>query len=167
MKPQLVALALGLILISAGDAMAQTGDGAEPCATGHRFEPGPVVNGHHRPPKPAEVEARTLQRQAWSEASSGACLAAPRGSGATLLGSSGANSPERVVELDAPSSQRISGERRGTWTMEERAWEPAPVSLFSILGLPVELGDAQQCPNLVALVSPRSNWGFRHGLPTA
>jgi hypothetical protein len=77
MKPQLVALALGLILMSAGDALAQTGDGTESCVTGHRFEPGPIVNGQHRQPTQGEVEARTQQLRAWSKVKAGSCSAAP------------------------------------------------------------------------------------------
>ena len=30
---------------------------------GHRFEPGPVVNGHNRQPTPAEFEARRQELQ--------------------------------------------------------------------------------------------------------
>ena len=45
MKPWLVALALGLALTSAGDAMAETGGGIKPCIIEHQFEPGPIVNG--------------------------------------------------------------------------------------------------------------------------
>jgi hypothetical protein len=110
MKPQLVALALGLILISAGNGMALPGDGIEPCVTGHRFEPGPIVSGHHRQPTPGEVEARTQQLRAWSKASAGSCLAAPtapRGGEAIILPRPSANSPDRVVELDQPLSRRM------------------------------------------------------------
>ena len=60
MKPWLVALALGLALTSAGDAMAETGGGIKPCIIEHQFEPGPIVNGHHRQPTLGEVEARSL-----------------------------------------------------------------------------------------------------------
>jgi hypothetical protein len=56
MKPQLVAVAVGLILMSVGDAVARTGGGAERSMTVH--EPGPIVNGHHRQPTPGEVRAR-------------------------------------------------------------------------------------------------------------
>jgi hypothetical protein len=98
MKPQFVPLALlGSILISVGAATAQTGDGTEPCVTGHRFEPGPIANGHHRQPTPDEIEVRTQQLRVWSKASGGSCLAAPPG----------ADSPDRVVELDPRSSQRM------------------------------------------------------------
>jgi hypothetical protein len=57
MKPWLVALALGLALTSAGDAMAETGGGIKPCIIEHQFEPGPIVNGHHRQPKLGEVDS--------------------------------------------------------------------------------------------------------------
>jgi hypothetical protein len=73
----LVALAFGLSLISAGNAMAQTGAETGTCIIGHRFEPGPIVNGHNRQPTPAEIESRTQQLLAWRQASAGACLAAP------------------------------------------------------------------------------------------
>jgi hypothetical protein len=109
MKPQLVALALGLILMSAGNAMVQTGYGTESCGTGHRFEPGPIVNGHHRQPTPCEIKARTQQLQAWNEVSAGSCLAVhvPRGSVTIMSRLPGAGSPDHVVELDPPPSQRM------------------------------------------------------------
>lgn len=73
----LVALAFGLSLISAGNAMAGTGAETGTCIIGHRFEPGPIVNGHTRQPTAAEIESRTQQLLAWRQASAGACLAAP------------------------------------------------------------------------------------------
>lgn len=36
-------------------------EGTAPC--GHRFEPGPIVNGHSRQPTPAEFEARRQELQ--------------------------------------------------------------------------------------------------------
>jgi hypothetical protein len=107
MKPQFLALALlGSILISVGAATAQTGDGTEPCVTGHRFEPGPIVHSHHRQPTSGEIEARTQQLRAWSKASVGSCLAAPPGSEAIMLRPPNAESQNRVVELEPPSSRK-------------------------------------------------------------
>src|ERR1700730_1325048 len=80
----LSALALGLILIFAGNAAAGAGNHPVPCVIGHRFEPGPIVNGHNRQPIPAEVEARTRQLRAWSTAGVGTCLGAPSGSEANM-----------------------------------------------------------------------------------
>jgi hypothetical protein len=102
MKPWAVALALGLALNSAGDAMAQTRGKTVSCIIEHRFEPGPIVNGHHRQPTLGEVEARTQQLRAFSEPNAGFCLAAPRDSGARMLPR--AESPDRVVGLDPRSS---------------------------------------------------------------
>ena len=85
MKPWAVALALGLALNSAGDAMAQTRGKTVPCIIEHRFEPGPIVNGHHRQPTLGEVEARTQQLQAFSKPTADFCLAAPSDSGARML----------------------------------------------------------------------------------
>jgi hypothetical protein len=67
------ALAVGLILMSAPAAKAQIGDATKPCVTGHRFEPGPIVNGHHRQPTQSEIETRTQELWARSKASAGAC----------------------------------------------------------------------------------------------
>jgi hypothetical protein len=78
MKPQLVVLAFGLMLLSAGAATAQTGDGTEPCVTGPLFEPGAIVNGHHRQPTQGEIEERTRELRAWSKTSAGSCMAMPR-----------------------------------------------------------------------------------------
>ena len=104
MKPWPVALALGLALISARVATAETGGGIKPCIIEHRFEPGPIVNGHHRQPTLGEVEARTQQLRSLSKASAGSCVAAPPDSGARMLKSSSVELPDRVVELDPPSS---------------------------------------------------------------
>jgi hypothetical protein len=104
MRPWPVVLALGLALISAGDAMAETGGGIKPCIIEHQFEPGPIVNGHHRQPTLGEVEARTQQLRALSKASAGSCLAASHDSRARMLKSPSAESSDRVVELDPPSS---------------------------------------------------------------
>ena len=101
MKPWLVALALGLALTSAGDAMAETGGRIKPLRIiEHRFEPGPIVHGHHRQPTFGEIEARTQQLRAWSKASAGPCLAAPRGQGARMLKSPGA--ARRPIALSNP-----------------------------------------------------------------
>jgi hypothetical protein len=74
------AVALGLIVIFAGSAAAGTGNHAAPCVIGHRFEPGPIVNGHNRQPTPAEVEARTQRLRAWNIAGAASCLATPSSS---------------------------------------------------------------------------------------
>lgn len=101
MKPQPVAWALGLILMSATNAVAQTNDRTGSCATGHRFEPGPIVNGHHRQPTLGEVEARTQQLRFWYKVNAG-CSATPgsRGSETILSRLPAAASPDRVVETD-------------------------------------------------------------------
>lgn len=76
---------------------------------GHRLEPGPIVNGHHPQPTPGEIKVRTQQLRAWNEVSAGACLAAPvsRGSVTIMSRLPGSASPDRVVELDPPSSRRM------------------------------------------------------------
>jgi hypothetical protein len=78
MKTLLATLAFGLILLSANAVAAQSADGREPCAAAHRFDPGPIVNGHHRQPTAAEVEARSRELRASIRASAGSCAAAPR-----------------------------------------------------------------------------------------
>jgi hypothetical protein len=107
MKPQLVALALSLIMISAGDTQAQPGEGTVPCITGHRFGPGPIVNGHHRQPTSGEIESRTQQLRAWSTKGARSCLAASAGSETFMPGPPNNGSPHRIVELDTPFSQRL------------------------------------------------------------
>jgi hypothetical protein len=77
MKPQFVAFALSLILVSAPAAKAQTDAGTEPCVTWHRFEPGLIVNGRRRQPTPREIEARMWDLLAWSNVGAGACAVAP------------------------------------------------------------------------------------------
>jgi hypothetical protein len=63
------AVAAGLVMIPAQAATMQTGDGTRPRITGHRFEPGPIVNGHHRQPTSGEIEART--RELWTRSKTG------------------------------------------------------------------------------------------------
>ena len=77
--------AASTVASSAGDAMAQPGDGTVPCFAEHRFEPGPIVNGHHRQPTPSEIEARTQQLQDFGNASAGSCLAVRRDRRAIVL----------------------------------------------------------------------------------
>jgi hypothetical protein len=45
-----ITLAPGVMLLSARAATAQPTGGIRPCLAGHLFEPGPIVNGHHRQP---------------------------------------------------------------------------------------------------------------------
>jgi hypothetical protein len=101
MKPQLVAFAISLILSSASAAMAQTVAGTESCVIWHRFEPGPIVNGHRRQPTPGEVEARTRELRALSKM--GACAVAPHSAETITLKPPSAPSPDQVVESDLPS----------------------------------------------------------------
>lgn len=100
MMPWAVALAFGVALISAGDTMAQAGGGIKPCIIRHRFEPGPIMNGHHRQQTLGEVEARAQQLRTLSKASARSCLAAPRDNGTRMLKSPSAESPARTVEFD-------------------------------------------------------------------
>ena len=58
MRSRLFMLALGVALLSAHATTAQTLDGTQPIAVGHRFGPGPIVNGHHRQPTRSEIEER-------------------------------------------------------------------------------------------------------------
>jgi hypothetical protein len=101
MKPQLVAFAISLILSSASAAMAQTVAGTELCLVWHRFEPGPIVDGHRRQPTPGEVEARTRELRALSKI--GACTIVPISVETITLRPPSARSPDQVVESDLPS----------------------------------------------------------------
>ena len=60
----LTVLVAGLLLFTAWAASAQTDSGPRSCVTGHRFEPGPIINGHNRQPTQAEIEERT--RELWA-----------------------------------------------------------------------------------------------------
>lgn len=77
-----LACALSAMLAAVRPAPAAAGDGqgtqtgaAASCIVGHRFEPGPIVDGHYRQPTPAEFEARRRELRALSERSS--CSAPP------------------------------------------------------------------------------------------
>ena len=71
----------------ARSATTQTSDATEPCILGHRFEPGPIVNGHNRQPTSAEIEARTEELWEWNRTNAGSCSTAQRSSGTTSLSS--------------------------------------------------------------------------------
>jgi hypothetical protein len=62
---------------AAGDSEGTQPDGAQPCIIGHRFEPGPIVDGHNRQPTRPEFEARTRELRALGQGSSGSCFASP------------------------------------------------------------------------------------------
>ena len=56
-------LALAAILAGAQPAAAENGgaialEAPNPCAAGHRFEPGPIMEGHNRQPTVREFQAR-------------------------------------------------------------------------------------------------------------
>jgi hypothetical protein len=74
MSPQFAALALGVTLIA-----------AEPCVIVHQFEPGPIVNGHHRQPTPGEIETRMQELRARSNTEAGPCMVTPHGNEASVL----------------------------------------------------------------------------------
>ncbi len=118
MKSQHAALALGLILISAQAAPAQTA-GAPSCITGHKFEPGPIVNGHHRQPTTGEIEARTRELRARISMSADSCLAVPHSSEATVLSAPHAASPDRIIDLDLSSSQGTHEAKRSVGSLHE------------------------------------------------
>jgi len=76
-----------------GPAAAGDNEGAQPertgpCIVGHRFEPGPIVDGHYRQPTPREFEARMRELRALSQNSS--CFAQPLASKAGDKTASGA-----------------------------------------------------------------------------
>jgi hypothetical protein len=54
--------------------------GMQPCMVGHRFEPGPIVEGHNRQPTQREFEARMRELRTLSRTGSGSCAALPRSS---------------------------------------------------------------------------------------
>jgi hypothetical protein len=52
-------LAPGVMLFSGrAAATAEPTSGIRPCLVGHLFEPGPIVNGHHRQPTQGEIDER-------------------------------------------------------------------------------------------------------------
>jgi hypothetical protein len=57
---------------------AQTDDEGEFCLSGHRFAPGPVVNGRHRQPTQREIEARMRELRRSSATKVDRCAATSR-----------------------------------------------------------------------------------------
>jgi len=80
-----LALACGLSAVLAvarpapasADSEGPQSDRTQPCIVGHRFEPGPIVDGHYRQPTRAEFEARTRELRALIQRSAGSCSAPP------------------------------------------------------------------------------------------
>jgi hypothetical protein len=72
-------LAVMLTIAGPGRAAADDGEGTQsdgtPCIIGHRFEPGPIVDGHYRQPTRGEFEARMRELRALSQRGAGSCLA--------------------------------------------------------------------------------------------
>jgi hypothetical protein len=70
-----IALSLACILAIAlsQPSRAATDDrqlgGPESCLVGHRFFPGPIVDGHYRQPTPREFEARMQELRAQTQTS--------------------------------------------------------------------------------------------------
>jgi hypothetical protein len=86
-RPAIMALifacGLSAVLAVASPRPAAADDGAgaqpeatQPCIVGHRFEPGPIVDGHNRQPTRAEFEARMQELRALTQSSAN-CSAAP------------------------------------------------------------------------------------------
>jgi hypothetical protein len=77
-------LAATLAVAQPGTSAAEDGEStlsaaAPPCIVGHRFEPGPIVDGHNRQPTRAEFEARTRELQALIESCSASLLSSTIG----------------------------------------------------------------------------------------
>jgi hypothetical protein len=87
--PAALTLASGLAAIvavaqpspaAAHDSEATQSMAIEPCVTGYRFEPGPIVDGHNRQPTPREFEARLRELRTLTQGSAGSCAALLRSS---------------------------------------------------------------------------------------
>jgi hypothetical protein len=62
---------------AADDNGGMQSEGTKSCVVGHRFEPGPIVEGHNRQPTPGEFEARVRELRALNQRSTGSCPAPP------------------------------------------------------------------------------------------
>lgn len=60
---------LGLVAVYDGKYQQLAGSGS--CVVGHRFEPGPIVEGHNRQPTPLEFDARMRELRALAETGGG------------------------------------------------------------------------------------------------
>ena len=60
-----------LIVAAVYDGKHQQLAESESCVVGHRFEPGPNVDGHHRQPTPLEFDARMRELRALAETGGG------------------------------------------------------------------------------------------------
>jgi hypothetical protein len=103
MRPQFVCLAFGLMLASGSATAEQLGNRIEPCMGGHRFEPGPIVNGRHRQPTQIEIQARMQELQAWGKRNQASCSTAPGNSDAGILSPA---TLDHSAELASPSLQK-------------------------------------------------------------
>ena len=71
MKRSLIITAVGLLLAFTLSASAHAGQEQRLCIARTRFEPGPIVNGHHRQPTQQEVYLRMQELQEWTRAEAG------------------------------------------------------------------------------------------------
>ena len=87
-RPSLSALILALAAVLAAaqsDPAAAEDSGAIPlraangCIVGHRFEPGPIVNGNHRQPTAREFEARMRVLRELEQTGASRCAGSPVG----------------------------------------------------------------------------------------
>jgi hypothetical protein len=106
-----LALACGMAAMLAvaqpGPAVAGDDDGTQPertgpCIVGHRFEPGPIVDGHYRQPTPREFEARMRELRALSQSSS--CFAQPF---ASTAGDKTASGTRPASALATPNAETL------------------------------------------------------------
>lgn len=78
MKPHMMVIGLGLLLVLAQAASAEPGDGREACAAQPPVRQGPIVNGRQRQPTQAEFEARMRELRAASRLGLSPCAAPDR-----------------------------------------------------------------------------------------
>ena len=70
---------------------------AQACVAGHRFDPGPIVEGHNRQPTPREFQARMQELKEWEQKSSGNCSWPPVANEAVIPAPSTAPAPDQIA----------------------------------------------------------------------
>jgi len=73
MKLSLIITAVGLLSTFTLPASAHAGQEQRLCIARPRFDPGPIVNGHHRQPTQQEINLRIQELHDWTRAEAGAC----------------------------------------------------------------------------------------------
>jgi hypothetical protein len=88
LSASIFALTAILAAARANTAAAENGVAMNACIAGHRFEPGPILEGHNRQPTVREFQARMQELQELEQRDASRCAGSPVGNEAITQPSS-------------------------------------------------------------------------------